>query len=595
MKRVIFTLMFLLVCNVAVAAQTKVTALTEDLTPTTDDLVITVDNPSGAAATKKATMASLRTLMLAGDGSNLTGILQSQLSGTMAESNLSFTDITTSDVSTTKHGFAPKSPNDATKYLDGTGAYTVPSTAAAGGWTDLGAAVHTTTASDKVGIGVSNPAEALAVVGNVTVTGTLAASGVITGGSFSGNATTATLATTAVALQANGANCSANEAPLGVDASGAVEGCFGVLAQAAIDTSAEIASIVTDETGTGSLVFHTAPTFSGAVTAGSFEGDGSALTGVSTSFTTSAALAALMSDETGTLLSVFSDSPTFTTMMVLPNAAAPTVDATAEFAFDTNIWAAGHGAPIWFDGTSNAVAIGAMVADAPTDGQVLKYKTAGIIEWEDDDNSAAITVADTQVVFADGANTPAGDAGFVYNKTTNIATADGFNTTATANPLISFVDSDAADGDVNGQIDVDCTDGSSGTEDCQMRLVTQVAGAPIDHVLIGSGVGLMVTPPADQTIAGGNTITDDGCGTIKAVTSSGAVVTSTTNTFTAPASGNDGCCMDVINVGSQNITLDNNANFLSIGGADIVLTGNDATRVCSNGSKWYSVGSLVAN
>lgn len=39
---------------------------------------------------------------------------------------LSTTDITTNNVSTTKHGFAPKAPNDATKYLDGTGAYSVP-------------------------------------------------------------------------------------------------------------------------------------------------------------------------------------------------------------------------------------------------------------------------------------------------------------------------------------------------------------------------------------------------------------------------------------------------------------------------------------
>lgn len=51
--------------------------------------------------------------------------------GTMAriaditDANVAFTDVTTGDVSTTKHGFAPKSPNDITKKLDGTGAYTV--------------------------------------------------------------------------------------------------------------------------------------------------------------------------------------------------------------------------------------------------------------------------------------------------------------------------------------------------------------------------------------------------------------------------------------------------------------------------------------
>lgn len=42
------------------------------------------------------------------------------------DSDLATTDITTNDVATTKHGFAPKLPNDATKYFDGTGAYAVP-------------------------------------------------------------------------------------------------------------------------------------------------------------------------------------------------------------------------------------------------------------------------------------------------------------------------------------------------------------------------------------------------------------------------------------------------------------------------------------
>ena len=46
--------------------------------------------------------------------------------GVVSENNLALSDVTTDDVSTSKHGFAPKSPNDATKYLDGTGAYSTP-------------------------------------------------------------------------------------------------------------------------------------------------------------------------------------------------------------------------------------------------------------------------------------------------------------------------------------------------------------------------------------------------------------------------------------------------------------------------------------
>ena len=106
---------------------------------------------------------------------------------------------------------------------------------------------------------------------------------------------------------------------------------------------------------------------------------------------------------------------------------------------------------------------------------------------------------------------------------------------------------------------------------------------------------LIVTPPAVQTIAAGNTITANACGTIKMITSAGAVTTDTSNTFTAPASSNSGCCMDVVNVGSNNITLDNNANFFSSGGADVVLGEADSCRVCSSGVIWYQIGATGDN
>jgi hypothetical protein len=49
----------------------------------------------------------------------------------VAETDMTLSDVTTQNVGITKHGFAPKSPNDATKYLDGTGAYSVPPGSAA--------------------------------------------------------------------------------------------------------------------------------------------------------------------------------------------------------------------------------------------------------------------------------------------------------------------------------------------------------------------------------------------------------------------------------------------------------------------------------
>src|SRR5689334_19616022 len=46
--------------------------------------------------------------------------------GAVTEAKQTLADNTTNNVSTSKHGYTPKLPNDASKYLDGTGAYSVP-------------------------------------------------------------------------------------------------------------------------------------------------------------------------------------------------------------------------------------------------------------------------------------------------------------------------------------------------------------------------------------------------------------------------------------------------------------------------------------
>lgn len=120
-----------------------------------------------------------------------------------------------------------------------------------------------------------------------------------------------------------------------------------------------------------------------------------------------------------------------------------------------------------------------------------------------------------------------------------------------------------------------------------------------NSVQIGSSTAtagkFIVAPPSSQTIAATNTITADGCGAIKRITAAGAVTTSTTDTFTAPAAGNTGCIMTVVNVGANNITLDNNANFKSAGAADVVMTPDDVVIVASDGTDWYQVSALEAN
>lgn len=105
---------------------------------------------------------------------------------------------------------------------------------------------------------------------------------------------------------------------------------------------------------------------------------------------------------------------------------------------------------------------------------------------------------------------------------------------------------------------------------------------------------LIMQRTATQTIAAGNIITANACGGIKRIDAGGAVTTDTTNTFTAPAEANAGCCMDVINIDTvDTITLDANPNFNAA--ADVAMTPCDVIRVCSDGTDWFPIDALVAN
>lgn len=107
---------------------------------------------------------------------------------------------------------------------------------------------------------------------------------------------------------------------------------------------------------------------------------------------------------------------------------------------------------------------------------------------------------------------------------------------------------------------------------------------------------LVVSPPAVETIAAAATITVDACGTVKQIDATANRTTNTTNTFTAPAAANTGCCMDVVNTDTTDtITLDANANFKTIGGADVALGPYDAVRVCSNGTNWFQINAVAGN
>jgi len=102
---------------------------------------------------------------------------------------------------------------------------------------------------------------------------------------------------------------------------------------------------------------------------------------------------------------------------------------------------------------------------------------------------------------------------------------------------------------------------------------------------------------ATETIAAAGTITANVNGTIKRISAASAITTNTTNTFTAPSSANAGYIMHVVNVGSFNITLDRNANFLTDGGENVVLEPGFAITVGCTGASgfWYQLTSMSIN
>lgn len=117
-------------CNSA--AESAITNLTTDLAAkvaATRSIATTSPITGGGDLSADRTIACASCVTASSPGAGIAhfaGSTQAVTSSAVVEADETLADNTTNNVSTSRHGYVPKAPNDATKYLDGTGAYSVP-------------------------------------------------------------------------------------------------------------------------------------------------------------------------------------------------------------------------------------------------------------------------------------------------------------------------------------------------------------------------------------------------------------------------------------------------------------------------------------
>lgn len=249
----------------------------------------------------------------------------------------------------------------------------------------------------------------------------------------------------------------------------------------AIDTSAEIAAIVTDETGSGALVFATSPTLvtpalgtpssvvltnaTGLPVSTGIAGLG---TGVATWLATpsSANLAAAITDETGSGAAVFATSPTLTT----PNLGTPSaVTLTNGTGLPISTGVSGMGAGVaTFLGTPSSANLATALTDETGSGAAVFA------------SSPSLT---TPTIGGGGANFSGATSGTTNVKATAIAGTTTLTLPAATDTLVGKATTDTL---TNKSIDL----GSNTLTTTSAQLATAISNET------GSGAAVFATSPA---------------------------------------------------------------------------------------------------
>ena len=347
--------------------------------------------------------------------------------------------------------------------------------------------------------------------------------------SFEANITAVILSDTATALAADPADCAANTFADAIAASGALT-CNGVVDADVSDTITvgNAGTVDSDALGcdVGDDNLISEDCFGDVLDEGEIED-----------------IYLLIAGDTSTGAYNFGGSSGFE----LPNAAAPTTDATGEIALDTTV--TDH-QPLYqyFDGTNNMTMIAVDTSQLPaTDNEIIKYDAATdafvfeadatgaggsaiVFDIGDDggddstDVSEIATTGDTNSIFTESAADKILIA--LANNWPSADTADALDADPSDCAANQFADAIAANGDLtcNGVVDADVADaltiagGTIGTS--AITLVQGTAPTPTsegviewetddDHIIVGDGSAAVEFVPAED-ISGDATMTDAG-------------------------------------------------------------------------------------